>query len=129
VTASRSLNPYPELFAAGADERAANRENITMQNMSKKPSVRVLIDDQTLPITFMGRDAWALDNLMRAGERGCTPIDTPGPRWSHYVFKLRRAGVNVETIDEGHGGAFAGSHARYVLRSRVRIVQHYGAAA
>ncbi len=77
----------------------------------------------------IGRDAWALLNLLRAGERGCTPIDTPGPRWSHYVFKLRRAGFIIETIDESHGGPFAGSHARYILRSRVTILREMGRAA
>jgi hypothetical protein len=77
----------------------------------------------------IGRDAWALQNLLRAGERGCTPIETPGPRWSHYVFKLRRAGFIIETIDEDHGGPFAGTHARYVLRSQVTILREMGRAA
>lgn len=79
--------------------------------------------------TVVGRDAWALLHLIRAGERGCTPITTPGPRWSHYVFKLRRAGFIIETIDENHGGPFAGSHARYVLRSRVTILREMGRVA
>ena len=30
-----------------------------------------------------GRDAWALKELVMAGDKGCTPLDTPGPRWSH----------------------------------------------
>ncbi|RVG89298.1 hypothetical protein [Sinorhizobium meliloti] len=75
------------------------------------------------PVTVIGRDAWALRNLVDAGAAGCTPIDHPGPRWSHYVFKLRRAGFLIETIDEKHGGPFAGSHARYVLRSHVEIIK------
>ena len=77
----------------------------------------------------VGRDAWALQNLMRAGVKGCTPIDHPGPRWSHYVFKLRKAGFVVETIHEGHEGPFAGTHARYVLRSQVSILEDVGRAA
>ena len=77
----------------------------------------------------VGRDAWALLNLIRAGERGCTPITTPGPRWSHYVYKLRKAGFIIETIDENHGGPFAGTHARYVLRSQVTILREMGRAA
>jgi hypothetical protein len=72
--------------------------------------------------TFHGRAAWALANLMGADEKGCTPIDHPGPRWSHYTWLLRRAGLEVETITEGHGGAYAGHHARYVLRSAVEVV-------
>lgn len=77
----------------------------------------------------VGRDAWALRNLLAAGEAGCTPIDTPGPRWSHYVFKLRRAGFHIQTIEESHGGPFAGSHARYVLRSWVTVLEEKGRAA
>ena len=57
-----------------------------------------------------------------AGAAGCTPIDNPGPRWSHYVFKLKRVfGLRIETITEAHGGDFKGTHARYVLRSRVEF--------
>lgn len=70
-----------------------------------------------------GRVAWTLDNLIRAGERGCTPIDHPAPRWSDYVFKLRKAGVVVETIDEKHGGAYKGEHGRYVLRTTLEVIE------
>lgn len=73
-------------------------------------------------VTVKGRDAWALDRLLAAGPAGCTPITQPAPRWSHYVFKLRKAGVTVETITENHGGAYAGHHARYVLRSPVTVI-------
>jgi hypothetical protein len=74
---------------------------------------------QTVAIIVSGRDRWALERLIAAGERGCTPIDEPAPRWSGYVFNLRQMGVAIETIHERHGGPFAGTHARYVLRSRV----------
>lgn len=70
-------------------------------------------------VVVKGRDRWALENLMQAGPRGCTPIDHPGPRWSAYVFKLRKAGVSIETIHEPHDGPFPGNHARYCLRSSV----------
>lgn len=73
-------------------------------------------------ITVAGRDRWALEALMAAGNVGCTPIDTPGPRWSGYVFNLRGHGVPIETITEPHGGAFKGTHARYVLRANVSRV-------
>jgi hypothetical protein len=72
-------------------------------------------------VTVTGRDADTLEKLQAAGERGLTPIEYPAPRWSHYVFKLRGLGFIIETIDEPHGGAFAGTHARYVLRSQVEI--------
>lgn len=94
--------------------------------MSEKLHVLAKIEPDGAVHDVVGRDAWALLNLHRAGETGCTPIDHPGPRWSHYVFKLRRAGFNVQTIDESHDGPFAGSHARYVLRSRVSILEQKG---
>ncbi len=70
-------------------------------------------------VELAGRFAWALGELIGAGERGCTPIDHPGPRWSAYVFKLRRMGINIETVTEAHGGPFKGTHARYILRTTV----------
>ncbi|MFC1459592.1 hypothetical protein ACETIH_23415 [Microvirga arabica] len=70
---------------------------------------------------FVGRFAWALFCLIEAGERGCTPIEQPAPRWSNYVFRLRRQGVAIETITEPHAGPYAGTHARYVLRSTVEV--------
>lgn len=72
-------------------------------------------------IALLGREAWALLELVEAGAAGCTPIDNPAPRWSHYVWLLRGDGFNVETIDESHAGPFAGSHARYRLHDRVTI--------
>lgn len=90
-------------------------------------------DQERLTITFrrlpdgdpeieFGRRAWALRALVRAGERGCTPLDTPGPRWSAYVHRLRERGIVIETIHESHDGPFPGSHARYVLRSDLEIL-------
>ena len=73
-------------------------------------------------LELKGREEWALSNLLAAGDYGCTPIDTPRPRWSDYVIKLRRRGINVETITEAHNGPYAGHHARYVLRSRIARV-------
>lgn len=72
-------------------------------------------------VTVLGREAWALLNLVEAGVTGCTPITTPGPRWSHYVWLLRGDGFKVETIDEKHAGPFAGNHARYLLHDVVML--------
>lgn len=76
-------------------------------------------DQTTFIVTVCGRDRWALECLMAAGATGCTPIDTPGPRWSGYVFNLRQLGIEIETVTEPHSGPFSGTHARYVLRSVV----------
>lgn len=77
-------------------------------------------------LTFEGRTAWALDQLIKAGAGGCTPITHPGPRWSAYVYKLKKAGLIIETIHERHDGQFPGNHGRYVLRTPVEIVDARG---
>jgi hypothetical protein len=74
-------------------------------------------------VTVRGGDAWALLELKAANDNGCTPLDHPGPRWSGYVHKLRKAGIIIETVCEKHGGPFAGQYARYVLRSLIIILE------
>lgn len=70
-------------------------------------------------ITFSGRVLWALERLLAAGCRGCTPITEPAPRWAAYVHTLRGFGVPIQTIHEEREGDFPGTHARYVLRATV----------
>lgn len=83
---------------------------------------RVLPDGE--PVTIFGREAWCLRALVEAGEKGCTPISNPAPRWSAYVHDLRhKFGLVIETIHEAHAGPYAGSHARYVLHSEVVILE------
>ncbi|MDX0513330.1 hypothetical protein GOD47_01415 [Sinorhizobium medicae] len=91
--------------------------------MKKGLSVSFRVEPDGPPLKVNGRNAWALLELHKAGERGCTPITTPGPRWSGYVFNLRRMGLAIETIQESHGGPFPGLHARYVARSRISILE------
>lgn len=74
-------------------------------------------------LTLIGRNAWALMQLLTEGERGCTPRTHPAPRWSAYVHDLRQMGIDIETIHERHGGAFPGNHGRYVLRSFVNVLE------
>jgi hypothetical protein len=85
--------------------------------------VKAQISNAGPVVTIRGRDAWALLELQAANDNGCTPIDHPGPRWSGYVHKLRKAGILIETIREAHAGPFSGQHARYVLRSLVFILE------
>lgn len=89
-------------------------------------TVDILDTNPTVRVTTKGRDAWALQELMHAGEVGCTPLDNPGPRWSGYVHNLRKLGFIIETIRENHDGPFPGQHARYVLRSRIRVLDECG---
>jgi hypothetical protein len=72
---------------------------------------------------FTGRFAWTLQQLAQAGNEGVTPLDRPAPRWSHYVHRLRRSGVPIETINETHTGPYAGRHGRYRLTVPVEILQ------
>lgn len=88
--------------------------------MSDIQSITVRFNDRTK--TFDGRVAWTLGQLIAAGAAGCTPITHPAPRWSDYVFKLRRDGIEIETVTEKHGGNYAGHHARYVLRTMVEVI-------
>jgi hypothetical protein len=76
--------------------------------MTGNPIVELAIRLDSREMTIVGRDAWALGQLIEAGDRGCTPIEQPAPRWSHHVYKLRKAGIVVETITENHAGAYAG---------------------
>lgn len=81
-------------------------------------------DDTTRPLIVTGRLAWALGHLIEAGNKGCTPLDYPGPRWSAYVHKLRTdSGLDIETVHEQHEGPYPGTHARYVLRSQVDLIR------
>ena len=89
---------------------------------ANRPAVEMIVRLGDQAIVLPGREAWAMENLLRQGERGCTPIDVPGPRWSSYIHKLRCRGFVIETVTELHPGAYAGKHARYVLRSEVTVV-------
>jgi hypothetical protein len=110
----------PDLFTAAAVATRTPRKPIGKRG--KRIAFNVFEGEDVRTIYPAGRDAWALASLILAGAEGCTPIDHPGPRWSGYVFKLKRIyRLNIETITEMHGGNFAGKHARYVLRSKVHF--------
>lgn len=83
----------------------------------------VNLQGETVNLTVTGRNLWALKQLIEAGPNGCTPITHIGPRWSAYVFNLRELGVQIETLHERHDGPYSGTHARYILQSRVTCVQ------
>lgn len=78
-----------------------------------------LDNGERFQVTVSGRDRWALESLIDAGAKGCTPINDPAPRWSAYVFNLRGIGIPIETHTEAHKGPFSGTHARYELLATV----------
>jgi hypothetical protein len=80
-------------------------------------------------LELAGREEWALSHLLAVGASGCTPISHPGPRWSDYVFKLRKRGLDIATLTVHHNGPFAGTHGRYILRSKVERLAELQVAA
>ena len=78
--------------------------------------------DTGVTLDIIGREAWCLAQLISHGKNGVTPIERPAPRWSDYVFKLRKRGLPVQTIDETHGGTYRGHHARYKLEIPLSVV-------
>jgi hypothetical protein len=88
--------------------------------------VRAKVGEDGKVVTVRGRAPCALLEVKAANDNGCTPIDHPGPRWSGYVHKLRKAGIVIETNREAHGNPFPGQHARYVLRSLITILEKKG---
>ena len=115
-----------DLFAVAA-QRSTPRPSTAKR--ARRIAFNVTEGEDVRTITPAGRDVWALGELITAGAAGCTPIDNPGPRWSGYVHKLKRIyRLSIETVTEMHGGEYAGKHARYVLRSKVRFADPADAA-
>lgn len=80
-------------------------------------------DGQSFIISLRhSRERDTLDALIRGGATGCTFYDDPAPRWASAIFKLRCRGLIIKTEREKHGGAYPGTHARYVLLSKVEKV-------
>jgi hypothetical protein len=77
--------------------------------------------DETLRLK--GREAWTLSCLVEAGESGLTPLDRPAPRWSGYVYALRKRSLVIDTVDERHSGPYPGAHGRYILRTPVTVLK------
>ena len=95
----------------------------------KTPAMRVRVSstDNLLDgreVTLKGRVAWMARHLIDAGGRGITTAQLPpGVRVSDSILKLRREGIEIETQHEGHAGPFPGRHGRYLLRSRLELLE------
>ncbi len=110
-----------DLFAVAA-QRATSMPRPSTAKRGRRIAFNVFEGEDVRTITPAGRDAWALGELITAAGEGCTPIEHVGPRWSHYIWKLRTVyGLAIESVEEQHGGEFSGRHVRYVLRSRVAV--------
>jgi hypothetical protein len=113
------LPPRKGLFVA---QRASSTLRTSTAKRGRRIAFNVTEGEDIRTITPAGRDAWALGELITAGAAGCTPIMHVGPRWSHYIWKLRTVyRLAIESVEEQHGGEFSGRHVRYVIRSRVVV--------
>jgi hypothetical protein len=111
-----------DLFTAAAVTCVPHATPKPTSTRGKPVMFNVFDGEDVRTITPRGRDAWALGELISARADGCTPITHVGPRWSHYIWKLRTVyGLAIESVEEQHGGEFSGRHVRYVLRSRVQF--------
>lgn len=76
------------------------------------------------PMTVAGRDAETFRRLIRTGARGFRSGEASRFGWArrtaHYVFRLRRKGLDVATLRERAGDARIG---RYVLQSPVVLLR------
>lgn len=86
-----------------------------------KLTARIETGETRQTLHLRGRQAWALMELLKAGETGITSRQNPAPRISAYVHSLRRKGVSIDTDWEKHGGTYPGEHGVYRLRSAVKI--------
>ena len=121
-------------MAATTSGNDLNKHKKTSKLKAPKQELREYLvqesDGSTRSIWLRGRDEWALRNLINAGPKGCTPITHPGPRWSAYKFNLvHEFGLHIERVDEPHAGDYPGTHARYILRSKVVAVTSESEAA
>jgi hypothetical protein len=71
------------------------RQAQTTSNPAPVVKIKVALGERVL--AFEGREADTLNRLIVRGEAGLTSIENHGPRISHYVMKIRRAGLAVET--------------------------------
>lgn len=92
-------------------------------NIEKIRALTVRRIDTGETLCLKGREAWCMAQLITHGQAGVTPLERPAPRWSDYVFRLRKRLLPVRTIEEAHGGAYRGHHARYRLDTPVDIIE------
>ena len=97
--------------------------NINAGDRDSNPVTALCVKHGECETTLKGREAFALNALVERGAQGVTPLEWVGPRWSDYCLKLRRRGFDIETINERHGGAYAGRHGRYILRSPITVLE------
>ena len=85
-----------------------------------KEKLRAIRDDGGPQVIATGQTAKALRALVLAGKGGVTALEvsTWAYRFAAYCHDLRKKGLDIETLREGHEG---GWHGRHVLLTDVRL--------
>ena len=122
-------NPVAGETAHGA-LRGCNGINYSTEgHCHAKPSLTVSWGDGEAPTraTFKGREAQTLALLIQYGRRGFTSGEASRLGWarrtSHYVHKLRTAGLIISTTREMADDARIG---RYTLQTLVKVIDVEG---
>lgn len=113
VTGIKYANENNEIERNKKEEQTS-RKSVSSKEASIYNFSIKLKNAEALIITVQGRVGWALECLIDAGSKGGISILSSFP--IGLISSTSCAGVAVETITEPHTGAFAGTHARYVLR-------------
>ena len=121
-------NPAAGERASGAQGSCNGRDHTTAARRSAKPFLRVSWGERDAnSARFEGREAQTLALLIDRGLRGFTSGDASALGWarrtSHYIFRLRAAGLDIETMREKVGDAVIG---RYTLRTAVTVIARHG---
>jgi hypothetical protein len=123
-------NPGAGGTARRAQGSCNGRDYTTAGTRRAKPFVRVSWgeSDGATTASFQGREAQTLALLIHYESRGFTSGDASPLDWarrtSHYVFKLRGAGIPIATTREvTPDGSCVG---RYTLTAPVRVIAREG---
>lgn len=75
------------------------------------------------PRTFEleGHIGWTMAQLANAGAQGVATIENPAPRWSAYVYSLRKLEIQIETEMEPNYSHYPGQYTRYRLVCGVNV--------
>ena len=96
---------------------------------SFKTRFKIAGDDKIYEV--LGQEARTLNALIAAGSGGITSLEMSSwaLRLAHYAMKLRRLGLDIETVREDHHHPVKGWHARYILKTSIQILGDQGRAA
>jgi hypothetical protein len=98
---------------------------------SRSFRTRFKIPDNEKIYEVLGQEARTLNALSAAGSQGITSLEMSSwaLRLAHYAMKLRRLGLEIETVKEDHHKPVKGWHARYVLKTPVEILSGQAVSA